>query len=165
MDDGVDYTHPDLMHNYVCSSIDPIKLHSEHFFCFRMQQLVMILAVMIAIRIHVILMTGLIGKARSEKKLLITLILSSHGTRCAGEIAAARDNNICGVGVAYDSMVAGKMSGDIPDDSKLFHPIGIRMLDQPYMTGNDRLKIREKTLHCSYLQISLKPIRCHMNLT
>ncbi|CAF3337002.1 unnamed protein product [Rotaria socialis] len=42
---------------------------------------------------------------------------NSHGTRCAGEIAAARDNNICGVGVAYDSMVAG-----------------IRMLDQPFMT-------------------------------
>jgi proprotein convertase subtilisin/kexin type 2 len=42
---------------------------------------------------------------------------NSHGTRCAGEIAAARDNGVCGVGVAYDSMVAG-----------------IRMLDQPYMT-------------------------------
>jgi len=35
-------------------------------------------------------------------------IIYSHGTRCAGEIAAARDNNICGVGVAYDSMIAGK---------------------------------------------------------
>ncbi|XKL59417.1 hypothetical protein PGB90_000433 [Kerria lacca] len=42
---------------------------------------------------------------------------NSHGTRCAGEVAAARDNGICGVGVAYDSKVAG-----------------IRMLDQPYMT-------------------------------
>ncbi|CAH1954851.1 unnamed protein product, partial [Acanthoscelides obtectus] len=41
----------------------------------------------------------------------------SHGTRCAGEVAAARDNGICGVGVAYDSKIAG-----------------IRMLDQPYMT-------------------------------
>ncbi len=29
-----------------------------------------------------------------------------HGTRCAGEIAAVR-NNICGVGMAYDSQVAG----------------------------------------------------------
>ena len=29
-----------------------------------------------------------------------------HGTRCAGEVAAAR-NNVCGVGVAYDSRVAG----------------------------------------------------------
>jgi proprotein convertase subtilisin/kexin type 2 len=42
---------------------------------------------------------------------------NSHGTRCAGEISAARDNGVCGVGVAYDSKVAG-----------------IRMLDQPYMT-------------------------------
>ncbi|ELU04259.1 hypothetical protein CAPTEDRAFT_153069 [Capitella teleta] len=42
---------------------------------------------------------------------------NSHGTRCAGEIAAARDNGICGVGVAYGSKVAG-----------------LRMLDQPYMT-------------------------------
>jgi len=42
---------------------------------------------------------------------------NSHGTRCAGEVSAARDNGICGVGVAYDSKVAG-----------------IRMLDQPYMT-------------------------------
>ncbi len=41
----------------------------------------------------------------------------SHGTRCAGEIAAARNNGVCGVGVAYGSKVAG-----------------IRMLDQPYMT-------------------------------
>ena len=41
----------------------------------------------------------------------------SHGTRCAGEVSGARDNGVCGVGVAYDSMVAG-----------------IRMLDQPYMT-------------------------------
>ena len=31
----------------------------------------------------------------------------SHGTRCAGEVSAARDNNVCGVGVAYDSKVAG----------------------------------------------------------
>jgi len=42
---------------------------------------------------------------------------NSHGTRCAGEVSAAKDNDICGVGVAYNSMVAG-----------------IRMLDQPYMT-------------------------------
>jgi kexin len=29
-----------------------------------------------------------------------------HGTRCAGEVAAAK-NNVCGVGVAYDSKIAG----------------------------------------------------------
>ncbi|KAL2820238.1 peptidase S8/S53 domain-containing protein, partial [Aspergillus cavernicola] len=39
-----------------------------------------------------------------------------HGTRCAGEIAAAR-NEVCGVGVAYDSRVAGIriLSGPIDD--------------------------------------------------
>lgn len=42
---------------------------------------------------------------------------NSHGTRCAGEVSGARDNGVCGTGVAYDSLVAG-----------------IRMLDQPYMT-------------------------------
>lgn len=35
-------------------------------------------------------------------------LFRSHGTRCAGEVAAARDNGICGVGVAYDSKIAGK---------------------------------------------------------
>nr|CAG4634667.1 EOG090X02T5 [Alona affinis] len=44
-------------------------------------------------------------------------VTTTHGTRCAGEVSAARDNDVCGVGVAYDSKVAG-----------------IRMLDQPYMT-------------------------------
>lgn len=34
---------------------------------------------------------------------------SSHGTRCAGEVAAKRDNGYCGVGVAYESKVAGKI--------------------------------------------------------
>nr|CAB3264713.1 CiPC2 Neuroendocrine convertase 2-like [Phallusia mammillata] len=42
---------------------------------------------------------------------------NSHGTRCAGEVSSIADNGICGVGVAYNSKIAG-----------------IRMLDQPYMT-------------------------------
>jgi proprotein convertase subtilisin/kexin type 2 len=37
-----------------------------------------------------------------------SIVHFSHGTRCAGEIAAARDNGICGVGVAYGSKVAGE---------------------------------------------------------
>ena len=46
-----------------------------------------------------------------------SLIIFSHGTRCAGEVSAEADNGICGVGVAFNSRIAG-----------------IRMLDQPYMT-------------------------------
>ena len=74
-----------------------------------------ILVVMTDFRIQDTLMTGLIGLLFKKcGKLVYTQWFFSHGTRCAGEIAAARDNNICGVGVAYDSKIAG-----------------IRMLDQP----------------------------------
>lgn len=43
-----------------------------------------------------------------------TLSDDKHGTRCAGEIAAGR-NDVCGVGVAYDSKIAGIriLSGDL----------------------------------------------------
>jgi len=62
MDDGVDYTHPDLMHNYVCKqeidNIFNLKIKCNS----RMQLLVMILVVMIDIHILVIQMIGLIGK-------------------------------------------------------------------------------------------------------
>lgn len=50
-----------------------------------------------------------------------------HGTRCAGEVAAAR-NNVCGVGVAYDSRVAGirilsKPISDADEAEALMHKI------------------------------------------
>lgn len=32
---------------------------------------------------------------------------SSHGTRCAGEIAMQPDNGFCGVGVAYGANIGG----------------------------------------------------------
>ena len=31
----------------------------------------------------------------------------SHGTNCAGEIAMAKSNSHCGVGVAYNSRITG----------------------------------------------------------
>lgn len=31
----------------------------------------------------------------------------SHGTRCAGDVAASSDNGVCGVGVAFDARVGG----------------------------------------------------------
>jgi len=42
-----------------------------------------------------------------------------HGTRCAGEIAAVR-NDVCGVGVAYDSKVSGIriLSGEITSEDE-----------------------------------------------
>lgn len=40
-----------------------------------------------------------------------------HGTRCAGEVAAGANNDVCGVGVAYNAKVAGIriLSGPITD--------------------------------------------------
>ena len=32
---------------------------------------------------------------------------SRHGTRCAGEVAAQANNEICSVGVAYDAKIGG----------------------------------------------------------
>ncbi|GBE81896.1 Protease KEX1 [Sparassis crispa] len=45
-----------------------------------------------------------------------TLFEDHHGTRCAGQIAAVK-NDICGVGIAYDSKVAGLriLSGPVSD--------------------------------------------------
>ncbi|KAF2118229.1 KEX1 protease precursor [Lophiotrema nucula] len=39
-----------------------------------------------------------------------------HGTRCAGEVSAVK-NNVCGVGIAYESRISGVrfLSGDITD--------------------------------------------------
>lgn len=60
---------------------------------------------------------GKLPRRNNQNLKLSRSFVKSHGTRCAGEVAAARDNGVCGVGVAYDSKIAG-----------------IRMLDQPYMT-------------------------------
>ena len=40
-----------------------------------------------------------------------------HGTRCAGEVSAAANNSICGVGIAYDSRIGGvrMLDGDVTD--------------------------------------------------
>ena len=38
----------------------------------------------------------------------IFFLVCSHGTRCAGEVAAIANNTICGAGVAYSAHVGGK---------------------------------------------------------
>lgn len=42
---------------------------------------------------------------------------NKHGTRCAGEIAAVADNNICSIGVAYNSHIGGirMLDGEVTD--------------------------------------------------
>uniref|UniRef100_A0A672PKP2 Furin-1-like n=1 Tax=Sinocyclocheilus grahami TaxID=75366 RepID=A0A672PKP2_SINGR len=40
-----------------------------------------------------------------------------HGTRCAGEVAAAANNGVCGVGVAYNTKIGGvrMLDGEVTD--------------------------------------------------
>lgn len=40
-----------------------------------------------------------------------------HGTRCAGEVAAVSDNNICSIGIAFNSKVGGvrMLDGEVTD--------------------------------------------------
>ena len=43
--------------------------------------------------------------------------INRHGTRCAGEVAAAADNNVCVPGIAYDAKIGGirMLDGDVTD--------------------------------------------------
>lgn len=41
---------------------------------------------------------------------LFHLSFDRHGTRCAGEVAAVANNNICGVGVAYNAKIGGELA-------------------------------------------------------
>lgn len=41
---------------------------------------------------------------------LFHLSFDRHGTRCAGEVAAVANNDICGVGVAYNAKIGGEFA-------------------------------------------------------
>ena len=36
-----------------------------------------------------------------------------HGTRCAGEVAAAANNSVCGIGVAYNANIGGRLASSL----------------------------------------------------
>ena len=58
---------------------------------------------------------------------------NDHGTKCAGEVAAEADNNICGVGVAFNAKIGG-----------------IRMLDG---TITDQIEAEALGYNCDYIDI------------
>jgi furin len=58
---------------------------------------------------------------------------NKHGTRCAGEISASANNNVCGVGIAYNSRIGG-----------------IRLLDGRI---NDRLEAEALSFNTNYIDI------------
>ncbi|XP_051916018.1 furin (paired basic amino acid cleaving enzyme) b [Hippocampus zosterae] len=50
-----------------------------------------------------------------------------HGTRCAGEVAAAANNGVCGVGVAYNAKIGGvrMLDGEVTDVVEA-HSLGLK---------------------------------------
>ena len=50
------------------------------------------------------------GKVRTGTIDFLSFLFSivRHGTRCAGEVAAVANNDICGVGVAYNAKIGGE---------------------------------------------------------
>lgn len=59
-----------------------------------------------------------LGKGASTLMTFISLFTySRHGTRCAGEVAAAANNSICGLGIAYKARIGGvrMLDGDVTD--------------------------------------------------
>lgn len=44
----------------------------------------------------------------SGNKMFIPVSFIRHGTRCAGEVAAAANNSHCIVGIAYNARIGGK---------------------------------------------------------
>lgn len=60
-------------------------------------------------------------------------MLSRHGTRCAGEVAAQANNSVCGVGVAFNARIGG-----------------VRMLDGRV---TDRVEAESLSLNPQYIDI------------
>ena len=56
--------------------------------------------------VHLSMIYNFCGVA--ERKIVLCCALSSHGTRCAGEVAAEANNSFCCVGVAFNARIGGE---------------------------------------------------------
>ncbi|XP_062516362.1 proprotein convertase subtilisin/kexin type 4-like isoform X2 [Corticium candelabrum] len=86
VDDGIQYSHPDLFKNY-----DPIASSTNSMLDVQSYTSEYVIACVFS---------NLLCIAKIE------IMRFSHGTACAGEISAGR-NSRCGVGVAYEARVGG----------------------------------------------------------
>ena len=61
---------------------------------------------------NLIYLSNLLKEQNKRTKLirLRTSLFFRHGTRCAGQVAAAANNSKCGVGVAFEASIGGKTS-------------------------------------------------------
>ncbi|RTG84802.1 proprotein convertase subtilisin/kexin type 6 [Schistosoma bovis] len=94
MDDGIDYTHPDLFVTY-------LKLKYYHAY---VQRKIPFLNLML-LKLTFIHPRNL--SCYFLKSLLFFGMILRHGTRCAGQIAAQGNNSVCIVGIAHNAQIGG----------------------------------------------------------
>ncbi|RXN37362.1 furin-1-like isoform X3 [Labeo rohita] len=90
LDDGIEKDHPDLARNYVSHPFpqnDPDASYDVN------------------------------DRDPDPQPRYTQLNDNRHGTRCAGEVAAAANNGVCGVGVAYNAKIGGvrMLDGEVTD--------------------------------------------------
>ena len=75
---------------------------------------------------------------------------NKHGTRCAGEVAAAR-NSFCAVGVAYKSSIGGKTFRY----TTIHVTVGYKVykVAQPELARHSKLSLGPSWLHASTLRL------------
>ena len=84
---------------------------------------------------------------------------SSHGTRCAGEVAAVANNSVCGVGVAYDANIGGKCYTETTQHITVRHSLQTvvtRYLLQRFSIERRKSKTKPITYRLDY-STNLKP--------
>lgn len=116
LDDGIEYTHPDLKENYDKDSSwdvngnddDPIPAYN-----YRNDK---ILPRGTEPKKDMF-QNGSINPPLTDSLKGYSKEINRHGTRCAGEVAATADNNVCVPGIAYKAQIGGvrMLDGDVTD--------------------------------------------------
>lgn len=100
---------------------------------------------------------GLFDKA-TLSKMPFSLSYRSHGTRCAGEVSGARDNGICGVGVAYDSKVAGTKTSRTQSGA-FYQKMGVMLQNIRHVSNTiHKLLKTNSSRKCHFLSTVLAPM-------
>ncbi|KAK3584435.1 hypothetical protein CHS0354_017715 [Potamilus streckersoni] len=80
---------------------------------------------------------------------------NSHGTRCAGEIAAECDNNVCGCGIAYNARIGGlrildgEVTGLLEAKALLYHNQYIDIASASWGPKDDGKTMEAPTKACA----------------
>ena len=121
LDDGLEFDHPDLSENYVRLFVHIRILLLRRLYSSNRTRMPVPTSTETTL-IHRHGMNQLTRTSKFRRTWLFSLEYEyprslRHGTRCAGEVAAKADNQICGVGIAYHARVGGirMLDGEVTD--------------------------------------------------